>query len=635
MEWRIEHVKAETFFAAKELFRYLKKMGITSSILQNSTNEPMEKTLKLQTGCDRLKVSDPNLDDAFHISIKNGCGTIVGTNDRSVLFGVYRLLREMGCRWLRPGESGEIIPLWGERDFVFDCTEIASYRHRGVCIEGACSYTHVADLIDWMPKLGLNAYFNQFFVPYTFFDQWYQHKGNPHMCPEPASVEQVHAMINAHIKMIEERNLLYHAVGHGWTCEPLGIEGNSWDVKDYFIPEGVVDLLALVNGERGLFDGIPLNTNLCYSNSLVQEKIISSIADYIILHDEVDYLHFWLADGWNNHCECDECKDTLPSDYFVIMLNELDRRLKAKKNETKIVFLIYVDLLWEPQKERLTNQERFVLMFAPITRTYSKTYIEGDLTKKELKPYERNKLDMPKEVGENLQRLGKWQEQFSGDSFVYDYHLIWDHNLDLSGYNSARVLFEDMKNLDKIGLNGMVSCQVQRVFFPTGLSMYAMARALWDKNESFETVATHYFNDIFGNLGEKMHVYYKKLSQLCDPPYLRKEKPIVSEESHKQFIEIYSLVNEIFPLFFEAYDKGSDPCSKKTWKAQIIHGQLCLYMANVLTEKAKGNTAEEAWAITKEYITRMEPEIHDLFDVRYFVNVISKFIENEEKSHNG
>ena len=555
---------------------------------------------------------------------------IAGVNPRSVLLGVYRLLREMGCRWLRPGDDGEIIPCKCIRACSVHCREAASYRHRGVCIEGACSFTHVANLIDWMPKIGLNAYYNQFFVPYTFFDKWYRHEGNPHMKPDPASVDQVRAMVNAHVDMIAKRGMLYHATGHGWTCEPLGIEGNSWEKKDYFVPDDAKDLLAMINGKREIFEQISLNTNLCYSNPVVQERVAASITDYCCEHKDVDYLHFWLADGANNHCECDKCQKMLPSDFYVQILNEIDKRLTAAELDTKIVFLIYVDLLWEPKVERLINQDRFVLMFAPITRTYTNTFIDAaDEEIYELTPYVRNELVMPKQVGENLQRLRKWQEIFAGDSFDYDYHLIWDHNFDLGGYSTARVLFEDMKNLDKLGINGMMSCQCQRVFFPTGLSMYAMGEALWNKEQNFEKVASDYYADLFGGYGEKMHAYFKKLSHMFDPPYLRGEKPVINEESAKQYAEINIVINEMLPFFHECLKKEVDPCRKRTWQALIVHAQLCAYMAGVFAQRAKGNQdlASSQWLIAKDYIQRMEPEIHDLFDVLYFTNVNGHALE--------
>ena len=51
------------------------------------------------------------------------------------------------------------------------------------------------------------------------------------------------------------------------------------------------------------------------------------------------------------------------------------------------------------------------------------------------------------------------------DGFDYDYHLMWDHLRDPGYVTSTKILFDDMQNLDKIGLNGMISCQLTRSAF--------------------------------------------------------------------------------------------------------------------------------------------------------------------------
>ena len=132
--------------------------------------------------------------------------------------------------------------------------------------------------------------------------------------------------------------------------------------------------MAELNGERQLYENVPLNTNLCYSNPAVRDAITSAITQYCQRNPQVTYLHFWLADGTNNHCECEACRKKRPADWYVQMLNELDEKMTAAGVSTKVVFLIYVDLLWEPQQEQIKHPDRFVLMFAPITRAYGKCY---------------------------------------------------------------------------------------------------------------------------------------------------------------------------------------------------------------------------------------------------------------------
>ncbi|NLC67502.1 MAG: DUF4838 domain-containing protein, partial [Clostridiaceae bacterium] len=140
-----------------------------------------------------------------------------------------------------------------------------------------------------------------------------------------------------------------------------------------------------------------------------------------------------------------------------MMLNDLDEILSEKGLKTKIVFLIYVDLLWAPEIEKIKNPGRFILMFAPITRTYSKSFeADGDLP--ETPPYERNKLRFPYDVKENLAFLKSWERVFKGDSFDFDYHFLGDHYRDPGYYSIVKVLSQDIKNLGKIGLNGFVSC---------------------------------------------------------------------------------------------------------------------------------------------------------------------------------
>ena len=98
------------------------------------------------------------------------------------------------------------------------------------------------------------------------------------------------------------------------------------------------------------------------------------MVEYCKNHPSVDYLHFWLADEALNQCECEKCAEKRPSDYYVDMLNMLDEKLSLAGIDTKIVFLIYVDLLFAPEKEKIKNPDRFTLMFAPINRWYSEFY---------------------------------------------------------------------------------------------------------------------------------------------------------------------------------------------------------------------------------------------------------------------
>ena len=170
-------------FAANELGRYLKLVTDREVTIDDCADPAIPGVLSvgLIASFPRLTqpaVADPSLDDAISIDVKDKGGIIAGINPRSVLIAVYRYLTEIGCRWVRPGPDGEHLPGLDSLPDV-RVEETPSYRHRAVCIEGAVSYDHVRDTIDWLPKLGFNGYFIQFREAHTFFDRWYSHKGNP------------------------------------------------------------------------------------------------------------------------------------------------------------------------------------------------------------------------------------------------------------------------------------------------------------------------------------------------------------------------------------------------------------------------------------------------------------------------
>ena len=601
-------------FAAEELKKHLVRMTGCEVVVDDAASEGLALGLMADfPDVAAPDVANPDLDDAIHIETTGARGTIAGINSRSVLLAVYRYLTELGCRWVRPGVDGAFVPQVDGLKNV-SISETQSYRHRAVCIEGAVSYEHVRDVIDWLPKLGFNGYFIQFREAHTFFDRWYRHTGNPNEEGEPLSTEKAREYTEMLEDEITRRGLLYHKVGHGWTCEPFGVPGLGWDKQAQSAPPEIAKYLAEVNGKRDFWKGVALDTNLCYSNPEVRRIIVDAIVAYAQEHRNIDYLHFWLADGTNNNCECAECVKARPSDFYVMMLNDLDKRLAAAKLDTRIVFLIYVDLLWPPVEQKFENPDRFVLMFAPIVRTYSETFEVSD-TLPELPPFERNKLEFPKSVDANVAFLRAWQEIFDGDSFDFDYHLMWDHSNDPGHMHISRTIADDMKGLARIGLNGYVSCQIQRIFLPTGLAMTAMANTLWDAGADFDKIADDYFVSAFGADGSRCREYLEQLSNIFDPVYVRGEKEWVDTEQAMRLAEAPNAIQGFMPTI-EANLEAGDPCHRASWFYLKHHAEIALGLAKAFHAKALGQDeeAKSLWESTKQFAWDKEPAIHPVFD---------------------
>ena len=147
---------------------------------------------------------------------------------------------------------------------------------------------------------------------------------------------------------IAKRGLLFHDMGHGWTADPFGLDtaaGWKKDNNDELTDE-IRQYLAQIDGVRGLFMNNALCTNLCMSNPKVRRIVAEYIAEYAKVQNNVDFLHVWLADASGNHCECEVCRTKTPSDWYIMMLNDIDEELTKRELDTHIVFISYVRILF-------------------------------------------------------------------------------------------------------------------------------------------------------------------------------------------------------------------------------------------------------------------------------------------------
>ncbi|MBO7208683.1 MAG: hypothetical protein J6V58_02980 [Clostridia bacterium] len=137
MKIRILNEKTPVIYAKDELSKYLLQMG-------NEINE-QGKVIELGLYSDfkKIKQEDNEKEDSFVINIKKGKGFIAGSNPRSVLYGVYKYLKELGCDWVRPGKDGEIVPKRDVKQYDVILSEKASYNYRGVCMAGSISIENV------------------------------------------------------------------------------------------------------------------------------------------------------------------------------------------------------------------------------------------------------------------------------------------------------------------------------------------------------------------------------------------------------------------------------------------------------------------------------------------------------------
>ena len=612
-------------FAAEEFARLLGRMDPSAQICLSEGRFDGSRALRIGLDEDLPKpppVPDPEADDAVYLSVRDCAGRITGSNARSVLIGVYRFFREAGCVFVRPGREGEYVPRRNSADLAVHVCEAAAYRYRGICLEGSNSFENAAEMVDLAPKLGFNAYFTQLFRPAFAFTRWYAHANNPYLVPTPVSGETIDAFVGDLDEMAALRGLTHHRIGHGWASRVLGVTSGAWHEpnREEEIRPDRRRLIALLNGERKLFSGSAIDTNLCYSDPETQDLLVREVVSWARAHPETRYLHFWLADQPNNQCECPACRDRRPSDLYVGLLNRIDEALTAEGLDTKIVFLIYLDLLWAPETARLKNPDRFILMYAPIRRSYS-VPMHTDQNHEEA-PFKRNGFVLTRSAGGTLPYLRAWQRVFPGDSFIFDYPYMWDWLTDPGGYRSVRILAEDAAHLRTLGLDGMMSCQNQRVFLPSGFGMHVLGHTLWTGQADFDGDAAAYFPAAFGDGADAARAYLSGLSERFDPETLRGEKPVRTPEAAARYAALPAYIDAFLPVI-ERNRSAADPVQARSWEVLAFHAALCRRLAAVLYEAAAGTpeTMDAAWAAAHDFACAHELRFRREFDVFELLNV--------------
>jgi len=514
-------------YAAEELRKYLRMMMPDGGAVEIRYNPEAEGGFRLglmqDFGLDTSDVADTELDDILYVDTKGREGIIAGSNPRSVLIAVYEYFKRNGCRWLMPGVDGEFIPMRDVTDVSF--RHVPSIRHRGWVTEGQMIQQHMIDAIEFAPKLGINTFMIEFRFPKSYYKRAYDHEhNNLHRPAEPITETTMYQWERVLETEIAKRGLLFHHMGHGFTYEPLGIDAaDGWNT-DYEkqLTDEQRALIAKINGERKIV-WYPINTNLCMSNPAARRKVVDFAVDFAKTHENVDYLHIWLADANNNHCECEECTKKRPTDWYVTMLNEIDEAYTKEGIKTRVVFIAYMDSAWAPLYETIKNPDRFLLMLAPITRRYDITLPPEGVTVK-TEPFTLNKLKMPTSLEQFFAHLAEWREGWKGENVSFEYHFWRAFYNDITGLRLAKLLVDDIRTYKEYGVDGILEDGTQRCFFPTGIALYTYARSMFDMSLSYEDIVEEYFSCAFGEDWRRFYDFFMELDEAFDYQYMVRRK---------------------------------------------------------------------------------------------------------------
>ena len=278
------------------------------------------------------------------------------------------------------------------------------------------------------------------------------------------------------------------------------------------------------------------------------------------------------------------------------------------------------------------------MLYAPITRSYSSS-VKKDTVFPKTKPFVLNAWEVPKTTEESLSYLLDWQKVFPGRCFSYEYH-FWRHQfLDPGVMTIARRIYEDIRGLKYVRLDGYVEDGSQRSFFPNGFNIYVYAEALLDDEKSFEEIREDYFSHIYGENWQQVLSYFERMSQTFDFNYMEGEcskDPTKGNYYDPQRAERLSHVPE---LCAEGRALAKSMPAELTRPQAVsrrmleYHTVFCDLLSEIVAAKAKGED-ETAFALSEEFQVKMgkyELDIDRYYDHGLASRVVNLIVRKPKK----
>lgn len=462
-------------FAAAELQKYLMAMSkanfkITPKIQKKSIILKINNQLSKQNPFCQNKY--PN--DSYAIQTEGKHIFISGSNPRSVLYGVYDFLKQIGCEWVSPDYhfmhgSGTKIPGKTVLNYTQKVmkTEEPAFYYRKYYVEEGRSHNleYLKNLIDWMPKSRMNI----LVFPTDYegrseikWDNW-----RKELIPE-----------------LQKRNIIIEVGGHGYQnfLSPAMENGSLFENHPEWFG---VDL----TGQRSAKP----NMVFCTSNDNAINYLYRNVVAYLRERPEISIFDFWPPD-MEKWCNCKECMQKgTESERHVILVNKVAEKLKIDLPSVKLECLSYNKHTKPSDKVRLNDD--VLLDFCPIAQNYEYQIYES---------YNEKNVAY-------LNDLLKWKTVFDGDISIYSYYrkYSWRSLPNII----PNYMQKDIQYYRNAGIKGISIYSEPGDWFTYGVNHFVFTQLLWNPDVSADSLKKVYASLVFRDYEQLATEIFTELEQ--------------------------------------------------------------------------------------------------------------------------
>ncbi|OQA79761.1 MAG: hypothetical protein BWY31_04172 [Lentisphaerae bacterium ADurb.Bin242] len=600
-------------FAVSELKKYLGK--IAGIELERTFDESDADYL---VGIPEMAYS--KWDDGIMIRSRGGKLILTGTNSRSVLFAVYDYLGELGCRWTSPGLDTLPSGVSADLDHL-DKIEYASSRYRGYAVCGAgddeAGMPCMRDMIDWMLKQKCNLYFSEGFPLECPGDEWAVMNGiRPLQHIEYTcanwSVEERNSLIARREELIEftrSRGMLIERYGHGWAA---GIVEHFAALRGITLDEAKKRLKAKgrISREAG---GVGMSTmwfQFCMSEPGLKELYVEHVVEYLKKHHtEADIAAFWLGDGYDNACLCPRCIEKPFSEWYMEIFDEIVRKVSEFAPELRFEGLIYFMTTEPPRSRWLEGIDSVDFIIAPWNRCYRHRLDASECRYPDWKPdfrhnashdFENHRRPLNNDVGESIRGWKDKIGHFHTRMFEY-YSLSTEPGRHRLSYDASG-LARDIRDFNRLGIEGSVSCENMFTDLPFFLIHQVSAALMWNPETDEKQIRKTLASDLYGKNARRVLHAADKIGRIL----LEFNEHGNTEKSvcRKMIAELEETASEIEDLTVPVLDLWT-----LVWMLSIDTEKECSVLKKLLAILSRENTGFSRFCrsdmLRKQYESRL------------------------------
>ena len=408
--------------------------------------------------------------DEFEVSAATNALTLSAASGASLLYAVYQVLEQQGCRWLYPGADGEIVPTKTNLVCSQQVRTRADFSMRGLFpVENLQRYTEtdVIGMLDWMGKNRMN---------------YLEVIGN-------YGWDRLGKTLLA-----ESRKRGIHVVGYLWSFEvflPLAVGRTH---PEYF---------AFFDGKRQ----VDYNVKRCASSEAAIKIFVENGTRWFQEHPELEEWLIIPNDGFH-WCECDKCRDLKPQDQWAAFFVPLMQKLAVTRPRVRLQNFIYVMRYALPRDIAPFQTPRLDHFFdvhlrnnwfslrdpaAPVESGHREAEVDDRARGQPLNHYLAD-------------RLGEWRAAVPGRIWIFE-------NVMLHGTYSLPVpnlpqVAADLQAAHRENIQGYLFEAYLQGWNSFAPELWSLARLCWNTETSPAALEQEYFRELLGEQAGKMTGFY-------------------------------------------------------------------------------------------------------------------------------